>query len=71
MYVKYSATRKRFLQFCKKNKADPQEILGYCEGKLSNFPFWYADYTKYVKNELKRRIRTGIVTKIEMRDVWS
>lgn len=63
--------RHKFLRFCKINNANPQDILGYCEGSLYNFPLWYADYLKHVQNEIKYRIRTGNTTKIKFEDVWS
>lgn len=68
---KYSFIRKKFLQFCRKNNINPQELLSCCEGRVSNFPFWYVDYQRYIQNEIKNRVRTGVVTKFNYRDVWS
>lgn len=68
---KYTVIRKRFLQFCRKHNASPEEILSYCEGSLRNFPYWYVDYLNCIKKELKNRIRTGTINKIELKDVWS
>lgn len=63
--------RRKFLQFCRQNNANPEDILGYCEGSLYNFPLWYASYLKYVQNEIRYRIRTGNTTKIKFEDIWS
>lgn len=68
---KYTVLRKRFLQFCKKNRVSPEEMLSYCEGRITNFPYWYVDYINYTRNEVNNRIRTGIVNKIELKDIWS
>ena len=68
---KYTAIRKRFLQFCRRNKVSPEEMLGYCEGRLSNFPYWYVDYINYTRKEIQNRIRTGNVNAIKLSDVWS
>jgi len=68
---KYTLIRKRFLQFCKKNNVNPEDMLGYCEGRLSNFPYWYADYIKYTRNEIRNRIKTGVVNAVKLEDIWS
>jgi len=68
---KYSVVRKRFLQFCKKYKANPEDVLGYCEGRLSNFPQWYVDYLNCMRNEIRNRIKTGIYKDIRLEDIWS
>mgnify|MGYP007038279725 CR=1 FL=1 len=64
-------TRKRFLQFCRKHNISPMDLLSYCEGRLGNFPYWYVDYLNYTRNEIKNRIRTGVVKQIKYEDVWS
>lgn len=68
---KYTAIRKRFLQFCKKNRANPEDVLSYCEGSLNNFPRWYVDYLNYTRKEIRNRIRTGVINPIKLEDVWS
>ena len=65
-----SAIKRRFLSFCKVHNANPEDVLGYCEGKLSNFPYWYCDYLRYCRNEILRRIKTGVNNKIDMKEVW-
>lgn len=68
---KYTAIRKRFLQFCRRYKISPEELLSYCEGRLSNFPYWYVDYLNYTRNEIRNRIKTGVVHEIKLSEVWS
>ena len=68
---KYTAIRKRFLQFCRRYKVSPEEMLGYCEGRLSNFPYWYVDYLNYTRAEIRNRVKTGVVHEIKLCDVWS
>jgi len=68
---KDSLVKRRFLQFCKRYNVSPEDLLSYCEGRISNFPYWYADYLKYTRNEIKNRINNGICKKIELQDVWS
>lgn len=68
---KYTAIRKRFLQFCKRNNISPEDLLyGCCEGRLSNFPQWYVDYLNTTRNEIRNRIKTGVYHKIEITEVW-
>ena len=62
---------RRFLQFCRRYNANPEDVLSYCEGRLSNFPYWYADYLRYTKNTIKERIKTGKYERIRFEDVWS
>ena len=64
--------RKRFLQFCRIHKLSPEEMLyGCCEGKISNFPYWYVDYLNKTKMEIRNRMKTGVINKLEMKDIWS
>lgn len=67
---KYTVIRKRFLQFCRKNNVSPEDMLAYCEGKLSNFPNWYVDYINYVRAEIRNRIKTGTIKKLDLSEVW-
>lgn len=67
---KRSVINKRFLQFCKRYKVNPEDMLGYCEGRLSNFPYWYVDYINKTRNEIRNRIKTGVVHKIELSEIW-
>lgn len=68
---KYSAIGRNFRRFCEKNNI-PYEDLLYrcCEGKISNFPKWYVNYLKYVRSEIRHRIKTGVVHQIDYQDVW-
>lgn len=67
---KRSLIRKRFLQFCRRYNVNPEDLLSYCEGRLSNFPYWYSDYIRITRNEVKNRINTGVYKKIELSEVW-
>ena len=62
--------RKRFLQFCRRYRINPEELLAMCEGRLSNFPYWYSDYLRYLQKITQERIRTGVITKMNFNDVW-
>ena len=69
---KYSAISRNFRRFCDRNNISYEDMLyGCCEGRISNFPRWYCDYLKYIKHEIRKRIKTGIAHKIDVYDVWS
>lgn len=68
---KFTVIRKRFLQFCRRYNANPEDVLGYCEGSLSNFPRWYIDFITYTRVEIRNRVKTGVVNPIRLEDVWS
>ena len=56
-------------EFCNTWKANPQDILSYCEG-IDNFEEWYADFIKYVRDETQYRMDTGMYRPIDFKDVW-
>ena len=69
---KYTALYRRFTLFCQANKINPEDLLyGCCEGRLSNFPRWYVDYINYTRAEIRNRVKTGVVKKIDYKDIWS
>lgn len=69
--IKRRVLIKNFNRFCRVHNVDPQELLGLCEGRLSNFPYWYVDYINYVRKSMQDRIRTGEVHKLSIYEVWS
>ena len=68
---RYSALYRKFSVFCKKNNVSQDEVLSYCEGRLSNFPYWYVDYINKTRAEIKNRLKTGVYHKVNLQDVWS
>lgn len=70
-YSRYGYIKRKFIRFCQKNNFDYEDVAACFGFNMYNFPFWYVDYQRYMKNEIKNRIRTGVVTKFNYRDVWS
>ncbi len=56
-------------EFCTTWKADPQDILTYCEG-IDFFEEWYKDFIKYLRDETQYRMDTGMYRPIDFKDVW-
>ena len=56
-------------EFCTTWKADPQDILSYCEG-IELFEEWYKDFIKYLRDETQYRMDTGMYRPIDFKDVW-
>lgn len=67
---KYSVIKRRFLQFCRRNNISPEDLLAMCEGRVSNFPYWYADYVNKFSETVRYRILTGDKSKFTLDNVW-
>lgn len=44
-----------------------EDMQTICEGRFNE---WKKDFDKYLRNELRSRIETGKVRKIDLNDVW-
>ena len=63
---------RQIVKFCKARKISVEEVLyGCCEGRLSNFPYWYVDYINKYRSEIQNRIKTGVSKRFDYKDVWS
>ena len=67
---KYSVIKRRFLQFCRRNNISPEDLLAMCEGRVSNFPYWCADYVNKFSETVRYRILTGDKSKFTLDNVW-
>lgn len=63
----FNVTGHNLRRFCDIHNISYEDMLyGCCEGKLSNFPIWYVSYLNRVRMEIKNRMKTGVVHKIEV-----
>ena len=77
MSVKHSYSWERMytihcaIKFAHQHKIPVEDLQSMCDGKLENFGYWYVDYLKKYREEIRRRIDTGIAREVNLYDVWS
>jgi hypothetical protein len=53
--------------FCRIWKVSPEDMYYISQG---HFEEWYSDFIKYMRDEMRNRMKTGKARKIDINDVW-